>query len=88
MNTGFLRDKATVLRGMLKGHMQHSINFSFILSMISLAFTYRKEKLTTSKHIFSFNMFKKLILALYNFAKAEIPTVLTTFNHADYKPKI
>jgi hypothetical protein len=29
-----------------------------------------------------------LILALYNFAKAEIPPVLTTFNHADYKPKI
>jgi hypothetical protein len=53
-----------------------------------MAFTYRKEKLTTSKHIFSFNMFKKLILALYNFAKAEIPPVLTTFNHADYKPKI
>jgi hypothetical protein len=33
-------------------------------------------------------MFKKLILALYNFAKAEIPTVLTIFIHTDYTLKI
>jgi hypothetical protein len=31
---------------------------------------------------------KKLILALYNSAKAEIPTVLTIFNHTHYIPKI
>ena len=53
-----------------------------------------KKLLTTARnHCIHANertnkMFTKVILALYNLAEAEIPTVLTIFNHKDYTLKI